>query len=154
MPHSAPKADMRGAMVLRQNAEEGWSVMGTGTIATEHMVAAIRAMGHSPLWVVSKSRADALHFSNDLGIPQATTDLERVRSDPAVKFAYISASLKRRPHYVLAAADAGKHILCDGPLSQDSRTQKDSSSTARTVECCSQSTSPFVPPPFTRRCDG
>lgn len=124
MPHSAPKADMRGAMVLRQNAEEGWSVMGTGTIATEHMVAAIRAMGHSPLWVVSKSRADALHFSNDLGIPQATTDLERVRSDPAVKFAYISASLKRRPHYVLAAADAGKHILCDGPLSQDSRTAK------------------------------
>ncbi|MCA1368731.1 Gfo/Idh/MocA family oxidoreductase [Bradyrhizobium sp. BRP14] len=111
-------------MRLRQNAEEGWSVMGTGTIATEHMVAAIRAMGHSPLWVVSKNQADALHFSNDLSIPQATTDMEQVWSDPAVKFVYISASLKRRQHYVVAAANAGKHILCDGPLSEDSKTAR------------------------------
>lgn len=111
-------------MRLRQNAEEGWSVMGTGTIATEHMVAAIRAMGHSPLWVVSRDQADALQFANDLSIPRATTDMERVWSDPAVKFVYISASLRRRQHYVLAAADAGKHILCDGPLSEDSKTAR------------------------------
>ncbi|PDT51231.1 MULTISPECIES: Gfo/Idh/MocA family oxidoreductase [Sinorhizobium] len=111
-------------MELRQSAVEGWAVMGTGTIATEQMVTAIRAIGHSPLWVVSKSKTDALHFANDLDIPQATTDMERIWSDPAVKFVYISATLKRRQHYVLAAADAGKHILCDGPLSEDSKTAR------------------------------
>lgn len=124
LPHSARKPTREATMGLRQKADEGWSVMGTGTIATEHMVAAVRAMGHSPLWVVSRDQADALHFANDLSIPQATTDMERVWSDPAVKFVYISASLERRQHYLVAAADAGKHILCDGPLAEDSKTAR------------------------------
>jgi 1,5-anhydro-D-fructose reductase (1,5-anhydro-D-mannitol-forming) len=103
-------------------AKVGWSFMGTGTIATELVVEALRSVGHSPLWVVSRSKRDAEHFAADLGIPHSTTELEPVLRDPAVGFAYISASLKRRPHYIAAAAGAGKHILCDGPISRTSKT--------------------------------
>lgn len=104
------------------SGELGWSVMGTGTIATEHMVTAIRAIGQVPLWVVSRRRQDARHFAGDLGIPQATTDLRSVWKDPSVRFAYVSASRRRRQHYICAAAAAGRHILCDGPIAEDSRT--------------------------------
>jgi len=103
-------------------AKVGWSFMGTGTIATELVVEAIRSVGHSPLWVVSRSKRDADHFAEDLGIPHSTTELGPVLQDPSVGFAYISASLKRRPHYITAAAGAGKHILCDGPISCTSKT--------------------------------
>jgi 1,5-anhydro-D-fructose reductase (1,5-anhydro-D-mannitol-forming) len=103
-------------------AKAGWSFMGTRTIATELMVEAIRSAGHSPLWVVSRSKTDAAYFAQDLGIPHSTTDLKLVLQDPSVEFAYISASLKRRPYYISPAAQAGKHILCDGPISQTSKT--------------------------------
>lgn len=107
---------------MAAGAKVGWSFMGTGTIATEQVVEALRSVGHCPLWVVSRSRRDADHFAADLGIPHSTTELGPVLRDPAVAFAYISASLKRRPHYIAAAAGAGKHILCDGPISRTSKT--------------------------------
>jgi len=96
--------------------------MGTGTVASEHMVAAIRSIGHSPLWVVSKSRQDAAAFAGDLDIPKSTTELARVLQDPAVAFSYVSARLSRRPRYIAAAASARKHILCDGPIAATSKT--------------------------------
>lgn len=104
------------------NSSTGWSVMGTGTIATERAVAAIRAVGHSPLWVVSRKKADAEYFAKDLDIPRSTTNLEYVFADPEVEFAYVSAELKRRAHYISASAQSRKNVLCDGPISQNSRT--------------------------------
>lgn len=95
--------------------------MGTGTIATEHMVGAIRAIGHSPLWIVSRSERDAAAFADDLEIPKLSTDLAQALQDPLVAFAYISAAVNRRPHYISAAASAGKHILCDGPIASTSK---------------------------------
>jgi 1,5-anhydro-D-fructose reductase (1,5-anhydro-D-mannitol-forming) len=99
----------------------GWSVMGTGTIATEHMVAAIRSMGHEPRWVVSRNEEYARYFSEDTGIPQTTTDARRALRDPQVGYAYVSAVRERRKYYIMAACAAGKHVLCDGPLSSTSR---------------------------------
>ncbi|WP_287313909.1 Gfo/Idh/MocA family oxidoreductase [Mesorhizobium sp.] len=106
---------------MSADAMTGWSVMGTGTIATEHMVNAIRAIGHHPLWVVSRRKRDAADFAEDLEIPKCSTDLARVLRDPAVGFSYVSARLARRPHYISAAAGAGKHVLCDGPIAPTSK---------------------------------
>lgn len=95
--------------------------MGTGTIATEHMVAAIRSAGHQPLWVVSRNRQYATHFSQDMQIPGVAVDARRTLQDPRVTFAYVSAVRDRRKHYILAAASARKHVLCDGPIAGSSR---------------------------------
>lgn len=95
--------------------------MGTGTIATEYMVSAIRSVGHEPLWVVSRNNDYARSFSEDMGIPRTSTEAQQALSDPAVGFVYVSAARGRRGHYVSAAATAGKHILCDGPLADTSR---------------------------------
>ena len=99
----------------------GWSVMGTGTIATEHMVAAIRAAGHQPLWVVSRNKQYAAHFSQDMEIPHITVNAREALQDKRVGFAYVSAAKNRRKHYILAAATEGKHLLCDGPIANSSR---------------------------------
>jgi 1,5-anhydro-D-fructose reductase (1,5-anhydro-D-mannitol-forming) len=99
----------------------GWSVMGTGTIATEHMVAAIRAAGHQPLWVVSRNEKYAAHFSQDMEVPDITVDAREALRDKRVGFAYVSAVTNRRKHYILAAAAEGKHLLCDGPIANSSR---------------------------------
>lgn len=100
----------------------GWAIMGTATIAAEDMVTAIRAADHVPLWVVSRSKQDAMQFAEDLSIPRATTNLKGVLDDEAVGYAYINASVERREYYISKCAAAGKHMLCDGPIAHDSRT--------------------------------
>ncbi|MGO1074973.1 Gfo/Idh/MocA family protein [Inquilinus sp. CA228] len=106
---------------MKSDKEGGWSVMGTGTIATEQMVAAIRSVGHEPLWVVSRNIDDAKSFSEDVKIAQTAVAAPRALRDPRVDFAYVSAARGRRRHYISAAAAAGKHVLCDGPISGTSR---------------------------------
>ncbi|TIW74652.1 MAG: Gfo/Idh/MocA family oxidoreductase, partial [Mesorhizobium sp.] len=106
---------------MATHGKTGWSVMGTGTIATEQMVAGIRAQGHTPLWVVSRRKLDAAHFAQDLDIPQWTTNLSSALGDPDVEFIYVSARIQRRAHYITAAAQAGKNVLCDGPISESSK---------------------------------
>lgn len=106
---------------MHSRQEPGWSVMGTGTIATEHMVAAIRSAGHHPLWVVSRNRHYATDFSQDMQIPGIAVDARRSLRDPRVGFAYVSAVRDRRKHYILAAAAEHKHVLCDGPIAGTSR---------------------------------
>lgn len=103
------------------SAKIGWSVMGTGTIATEHMVAAIRAFGHEPLWVVSRNREYAKFFSEDLDIPNTSTEANRAVGDPSVNFIYVSAKRDRRKHYIAAAAEARKNVLCDGPIAGNTK---------------------------------
>ena len=95
--------------------------MGTGSIAAEHMVAAIRSVGHAPLWVVSRNREYARFFSEDLNIPKTSVEAQQALSDPLVNFVYISTVRERRKHYISTAAKAGKHILCDGPIAASSR---------------------------------
>ncbi|GLU30017.1 Gfo/Idh/MocA family oxidoreductase [Brucella sp. NBRC 12950] len=99
----------------------GWAVMGTGTIATEYMVSAIRTLGHQPRWVVSRDKQYAQFFSEDTGIDHTATSARRALSDPEVAFAYVSAARDRRRHYVMAASAARKHILCDGPIASTSK---------------------------------
>ncbi|KQS83269.1 oxidoreductase [Rhizobium sp. Leaf453] len=96
-------------------------MMGTGPIAAEHMVAAIRSAGHQPLWVVSRSREYARFFSQDLNIPKTSVEARQALNDPSVNFTYISAARERRKHYIVAAAKTGKHILCDAPIARNSR---------------------------------
>ena len=101
---------------MAEDGATGWSVMGTETIATERMVAAIRTVGQEPLWVVSRSGNDAGAFARDLDIPGSTTDLMRVLDDPSIAFAYVSARVERRLRYVAASLHARVHVLCDGPV--------------------------------------
>ncbi|WP_343315302.1 Gfo/Idh/MocA family oxidoreductase [Brucella sp. BE17] len=93
--------------------------MGTETIATEHMVSAIRHIDHEPRWVVSRNLQYAQSFAEDLGVLHASNDLTGVWADPDIRFVYVSATRERRPHYIKSAAKAGKHILCDGPICDD-----------------------------------
>lgn len=95
--------------------------MGTGTIATEHMVEAIRSAGHDALWVVSRNREYAKAFSEDMMIPRTAVQAKHALNDPLVDFVYVSAHRDRRKHYISTAAEARKHVLCDGPISDSSR---------------------------------
>ena len=58
-------------------------------------------------------------YAADNGIAAATTALDALLADPAVDAVYISTTNELHHGQTLAAAAAGKHVLCEKPLALD-----------------------------------
>lgn len=98
----------------------GWGFIGASTIASEHMVGAVRTQpGHAVVAVSSGSAERALAFAREHDIPNAHGSAASLLADPAVDVVYVSSTNEQHREQVLAAAAAGKHVLCEKPLALD-----------------------------------
>ncbi len=95
----------------------GWGLIGASTIAAEHMIGAIRAQpGHAVVAVASSSAQRACDYAAKHEIAIACDSVAALLADPAVHVVYISTTNELHHGQVLAAAAAGKHVLCEKPL--------------------------------------
>jgi 1,5-anhydro-D-fructose reductase (1,5-anhydro-D-mannitol-forming) len=95
----------------------GWGLIGASTIARQFMVEAIRAQeGHDVVAVMSSSAERAKAFAAENKIASAHDSLDALLANPAVQVVYISTTNELHLPQVLAAAKAGKHVLCEKPL--------------------------------------
>lgn len=93
-----------------------WALVGASTIADQFMIAAIRAQGGVIDALVSASAARAADFARKNDITRHATDLDAVLADRAIDAVYISSTNEKHLPQALAAARAGKHVLCEKPL--------------------------------------
>ncbi len=99
------------------NNKTGWGLIGASTIAAEHMVSAIRAQtGHDVVAVASGSSQRAHAFGTQHAIVGVYDSVQALLADPKVHAVYISSTNDLHHAQVLAAAAAGKHVLCEKPL--------------------------------------
>ena len=91
-----------------------WSLIGATTIAREWMVNAIRETGGEIVNVMSRDAARGRAFADEFGIPHAVTDVGAALE--GVDAVYISTTNERHYEECMAAARAGKHVLCEKPL--------------------------------------
>ena len=95
----------------------GWGLIGASTIARQYMVEAIRTQkGHEVVAMMSSSAERAKAFAADHKIESAYDSLDELLANPAVQVVYISTTNELHRPQVLAAAKAGKHVLCEKPL--------------------------------------
>lgn len=95
----------------------GWGLIGASTIAKEWMIPAINAQPDSKVVaVMSTSEARGKQYAADNGIPRSYHTVEALLADPAVDIVYISTTNEKHKAETLAAARAGKHVLCEKPL--------------------------------------
>ena len=95
----------------------GWGLIGASTIARQYMVDAIRAQDGNEVVAVMSSSADrATQFATENGIAGAYASIDSLLADPAVQAVYVSTTNELHHSQVLAAAKAGKHVLCEKPL--------------------------------------
>lgn len=95
----------------------GWGLIGASTIAREWMIGAIRAQSSND--VVAVMSADSERgkvFAQANRIPASYTAIDALLGDPAVDAVYISTTNELHKAQTLAAAAAGKHVLCEKPL--------------------------------------
>src|SRR2546421_9372241 len=92
----------------------GWGLIGASTIARQYMVDAIRAQaGHEVVAVMSSSRERAESFAKEQRVASAHDSLDALLADPAVQVVYISTTNELHATQAIAAARAGKHVLCE-----------------------------------------
>ena len=91
-----------------------WALIGATTIAREWMINAIREIGGEIDNIMSSDAARGRAFADEFGIKRSTTDLDEVLQ--GVDAVYISTTNERHFPECMAAAKAGKHVLCEKPL--------------------------------------
>jgi 1,5-anhydro-D-fructose reductase (1,5-anhydro-D-mannitol-forming) len=95
----------------------GWGIAGTGRHADTMMAPAIAATDSCRLVAaVSRDETRAREFAERHGAEHAYTRYEDLLADPAVDVVLITTPNALHSDQVIAAARAGKHVLCDKPL--------------------------------------
>jgi 1,5-anhydro-D-fructose reductase (1,5-anhydro-D-mannitol-forming) len=93
-----------------------WGLIGASTIAHEWVIDAIRAVGGEIVSVMSTNAERGAKYAADHKIGKSVTNLSDLLGDAEVEAVYISTTNELHHEQVLAAAKAGKHILCEKPL--------------------------------------
>lgn len=93
-----------------------WGILGTGTIA-KTFTQGLQSAGSTLAAVGSRSPVTAQAFAEGYA-PQARChgSYESLLADPEVDIVYISTPHPDHGRWTIAAARAGKHILCEKPL--------------------------------------
>ena len=95
----------------------GWGLIGASDIARTRMIEAIRTQPNNTVVAVMSSQiARAQSYAAETNIPRAYDSLDALLSDPEVDVVYISTTNELHAQQTLAAARAGKHVLCEKPL--------------------------------------
>ena len=95
----------------------GWGFIGASTIAKQWMVAAVNAQDDQRVVaLMSSNKERGIAFAKENDIARAYQNIDDLLADPEVDAVYISTTNELHHEQVLAAAAAGKHVLCEKPL--------------------------------------
>src|SRR5512146_229992 len=94
-----------------------WGIIGASYIGKTAMIPAIKALPDAR--VVSLYSSDpgrGKRYAEENGISRSHSRLDTFLADPAVEAVYIGSRNDHHREQAVAAARAGKHVLCDKPL--------------------------------------
>ncbi len=94
-----------------------WGLVGCGDIARKRVAPALRDLESCEL--VSVSRADAARaetFAKEFGAKRWHADWRELIEDPGVEAVYVATPVHLHAEQAVAAAEAGKHVLCEKPM--------------------------------------
>ncbi len=94
-----------------------WGVLSTANIATQKVIPGLRRSARSEvLGIASREGGRAAAVAGRLGITRAYGDYQALLADPDVDAVYIPLPNHLHAEWTIAAARAGKHVLCEKPL--------------------------------------
>jgi len=93
-----------------------WGIIATGAIARKFACGVAHSKHGRVVAVASRSRENAETFAREFGVPRAHASYAALLSDAEVRAVYIATPHPQHIEWVIAAARAGKHVLCEKPI--------------------------------------
>jgi D-xylose 1-dehydrogenase (NADP+, D-xylono-1,5-lactone-forming) len=99
-----------------------WGILGCARITRRGLIPGIASSRTGAIVALaSRERATAQAWATEFGVPKAYGSYEEVLDDSEIDAIYIPLPNEMHKPWVIAAADSGKHVLCEKPLALDSR---------------------------------
>ena len=97
-----------------------WGLIGSGDIVRKRIAPALRDLDASELVGVCRGRADlAEAFAKEFGARKWYPDVATLLADPQIDAVYIATPVDLHAEHTIAAAKAGKHVLCEKPMAMN-----------------------------------
>jgi predicted dehydrogenase len=97
-----------------------WGLIGAGDIVRKRVAAALRDAPSSELVAVSRARSElAEEFARAFAVPRWYGDWRAMIADRDVDAVYIATPVNVHAAQAIAAAEAGKHVLCEKPMAMN-----------------------------------
>lgn len=97
-----------------------WGLIGSGDIVRKRVAPALRDIEASELLAVCRGRADlAESFAKEFGARRWYPDVATLLADPDIDAVYIATPVYLHATHAIAAANAGKHVLCEKPMAMN-----------------------------------
>jgi len=93
-----------------------WGILGTGRIAGVFAKALAASATGELVAVGSRTQESADRFGNEHNVPKCYGTYEALLADPDVQAVYLAMLHPWHAEWAVKATDAGKHILCEKPL--------------------------------------
>ena len=93
-----------------------WGILGTGSIAATFAKSLEHADRGELLAVASRAEHSADRFASDHGAPRAYAGYDALLQDSDVDAVYISVPHPMHAEWAIRSAEAGKHVLCEKPM--------------------------------------
>jgi xylose dehydrogenase (NAD/NADP) len=110
-----------------------WGILGVARI-NRALVGPMASNGHHLLAIASRSQERAHHYAQTQGIPRAYGSYEALLADPDIDAVYIPLPHSLHVEWASKAAEAGKHVLVEKPISLESSGVRTLQSAARTYD--------------------
>jgi predicted dehydrogenase len=98
-----------------------WGVLSTAKIGREHVIPGIVKADNGVLaGIASRDLSKAEELAKHFGAQKAYGTYEALLADPDIDGVYIPLPTSQHVEWTIKAANAGKHVLCEKPISLDS----------------------------------
>jgi len=97
-----------------------WGILGVANIAVKKVIPAMQRGAHCEVTgIASRDGARAEKAAREAGIPKAYGSYEDLLADPEIEAIYNPLPNHLHVPWSIRAAEAGKHVLCEKPLSMN-----------------------------------
>src|SRR5262245_2792550 len=93
-----------------------WGVIGAGDIVRRRVAPALRDSPRCELVAISRARASLADEAKALGAARWYPRWRDLVADPDIHSVYIATPVHVHAEQTIAAAEAGKHVLCEKPM--------------------------------------
>ena len=97
-----------------------WGLIGAGDIVRKRIAPALNELENCKLIAVSRGRAElAEAFAAEFGVEKWYADWREMLADDNIDAVYIASPVNMHAEHTIAAAEAGKHVLCEKPMAMN-----------------------------------